>query len=269
MLATAQSGSDFQKLNTLVKEVAQSALDGLPIATQTLEIPIAPVQDYRALPPDTIAFVERGTLTVVHQGTVVSVLDKHDIVLPDTDYVPEHTIPLIFGSDTGATLRLYNKADLYQLMCENPERQALWAKAMSLHVSLLLRLNALHIRETFAGGTGSEYHAEGSIIIQQGDPADDIYSMIDGAAEVLVNDIVVGRIGVGEMFGTMAALTNSHRNATVRATEPCEVIRVPKERFFELIQSQPASVQSLLVDMAKSITELNAEIVRLRELLNN
>jgi len=50
----------------------------------------------------------------------------------------------------------------------------------------------------------------------------------------------------------------------VRALESCSVIRVPKDRFFELIRSRPAAVQGLLVDMAKSITELNEEVVALR-----
>ena len=88
--------------------------------------------------------------------------------------------------------------------------------------------------------------------------------MTEGLAEVLVNDMPVAKIRPGELFGTMAALTSSHRNATVRALESCSVIRVPKDRFFELIRSRPAAVQGLLVDMAKSITELNEEVVALR-----
>ena len=109
-----------------------------------------------------------------------------------------------------------------------------------------------------------EIYPVGSIIIQQGDPADDIFSMAEGLAEVLVNDMAVAKIRPGELFGTMAALTGSHRNASVRALKSCSVIRVPKDRFFELIRSRPSAVQGLLVDMAKSITELNEEVVSLR-----
>ena len=113
-------------------------------------------------------------------------------------------------------------------------------------------------------GGSSEIYPSGSVIIQQGDPADDIFSMVEGLAEVLVNDMAVAKIRPGELFGTMAALTGSHRNATVRAMESCSVIRVPKDRFFELIRSRPAAVQGLLVDMAKSISELNEEVVALK-----
>ena len=77
----------------------------------------------------------------------------------------------------------------------------------------------------------------------------------------------VARIASGELFGTMAALTNGYRNATVTALERCSVLRVPKDRFFEIIRTRPEAVQGLLVDMARSITALNGEVVTLRQRL--
>jgi len=44
---------------------------------------------------------------------------------------------------------------------------------------------------------------------------------------------------------------------------------VPTEQFFELIRSHPAAIEKLLVDMAKSITQLNEEVVTLRHRLQS
>ena len=97
----------------------------------------------------------------------------------------------------------------------------------------------------------------------QGERADFVFNMSEGVAEVVVDDVPVGRIGEGEIFGAMAALTHADRSATVRAKTHCSVVKVPKEQFTELIRSNPATIHSLLVDMANSIVNLNEQLVGL------
>ena len=85
--------------------------------------------------------------------------------------------------------------------------------------------------------------------------------MSTGVAEVIVNGVNVATIGSGEIFGAMAALTERDRSATVRAKTRCSVVKVPKDQFTELIKSNPATIHSLLVDMASSIVNLNEQLV--------
>lgn len=264
MLATAQSGADFKALNDAHKRSLRDALDGVRAATRTIELIGSPGAEFRAMPRELIGVVESGMVSVLNDNTVVSVLDAGDLVLPDTDYLPENVPPLRYGAEGGAVIRAFDRSALLQELGSDPDRMTIWNRAVSQHVTLLMRLNALHIREAIGLGGSPEIYPVGAVIIQQGDPADDIFSMTEGLAEVLVNDMAVAKIRPGELFGTMAALTATHRNATVRALQSCSVVRVPKDRFFELIRSRPAAVQGLLVDMARSITELNEEVVALR-----
>ena len=110
-------------------------------------------------------------------------------------------------------------------------------------------------------------YSPGAVIVQQGGPADDVFSMVAGVAQLLVDEQPVARIATGELFGTMAALTNGHRNAKVTALKRCSVPRIPKDRFFEIIRTRPEAVQGFLVDMARSITALNGEVATLRQRL--
>lgn len=264
MLATSQSGSDFKALNDFAKRAVQTLLEKAPVESRLLKLSAAPAAQFRTLPPDAIAVVEQGLVSVLHGTTVVAVLDAGDLILPDTEFLPDALAPLHFGSESGATLRLYPRALLLDYFRSDEAITRQWDEVCTLQVSLQLRLNALHIREAVGMGGSPEVYPAGAVIIQQGDPADDIFSMTDGLAEVSVNDMSVAKIRPGELFGTMAALTDGHRNATVRAVETCSIVRVPRDRFFELIRSRPAAIQGLLVDMAKSITELNEEVVTLR-----
>jgi CRP-like cAMP-binding protein len=88
--------------------------------------------------------------------------------------------------------------------------------------------------------------------------------MNSGVAEVLVDGVTVGRIGDGEIFGAMAALTHAKRSATVRAKTSCSVVKVAKAEFTEMIKHNPATIHSLLVDMANSIVNLNEQLVGMR-----
>ena len=69
---------------------------------------------------------------------------------------------------------------------------------------------------------------------------------------------------VAGAFGAMAALTHADRSATVKAKTACSVVKVPKEQFTDLIKSNPATIHSLLIDMANSIVNLNEQLVGLR-----
>ena len=129
---------------------------------------------------------------------------------------------------------------------------------------MMLRVTSAIAVEDTAASPGYEEFEPGEIIIQQGERADYVFNMSCGVAEVLVDDVTVGRIGEGEIFGAMAALTHADRSATVRAKTPCSVVKVPKEQFTELIKSNPATIHSLLVDMANSIVNLNEQLVGLR-----
>ena len=263
MLATAQSGSDFQIINERAQQAVQAVFADVSISSRVVMLEATPAAEFRAMSKDVVGVIEEGLVSVLYNNTVVSVLEPGDLLLSDLDYLPLNIDALIYGSEGGAQIRTYSKSELLTALAVDSDRMTQWTQAVSLQVSLLLRLNALHIRQAIGDGTPEVFPA-GSIIIRQGDPADDVYSMAHGVAEVLVNDIPVGIINSGELFGTMAALLGSHRNATVRAIESCNVVSVPKDRFFQLIRSRPAAVQGLLVDMAHSISKLNAEVVTLR-----
>jgi CRP/FNR family cyclic AMP-dependent transcriptional regulator len=104
----------------------------------------------------------------------------------------------------------------------------------------------------------------GEIIITQGERAQYVFHMTAGLADVLVDDVPVGIISPGEIFGAMAALTHADRSATVRARSRCSVVKVPTSQFTDLIKSNPATIHALLTDMANSIVSLNEQLVRQR-----
>lgn len=267
MLTTGQVQDDIGLLNSAARQSLSGVFVGLDIESNLVELPASRSVHFTPLPNHTIARVESGLVSVLHEQTVVGVLEPGDLVLGDSAQVPATVTALQFGSDEGATVRTWEQDSFLRAISNDTARQKHWLAALIQTQSLMYRMSGLNIQRQAGLGGDTEVYSPGAVIIQQGDPADDVFSMVAGVAQLLVDEQPVARIATGELFGTMAALTNGHRNATVTALERCSVLRVPKDRFFEIIRTRPEAVQGLLVDMARSITALNGEVVTLRHRL--
>ena len=265
MLTMGQVQDDFDLLNRAARQSLSGVFAGLDIESSTVDLPASRSVYFTPLPDNTIACVESGLVSVMHEQTVVSVLEPGDLVLGDSALVPTTVTALQFGSEEGATVRTWEQGAFLRAINADDARQRLWLAALIQTQSLMYRMSGLSIQRQSGLRGDTEVYSPGAVIIQQGDPADDVFSMVAGVAQVLVDEQPVARIATGELFGTMAALTSGHRNATVTALERCSVLRVPKDRFFEIIRTRPEAVQGLLVDMARSITALNGEVVALRQ----
>jgi NADH dehydrogenase len=84
-----------------------------------------------------------------------------------------------------------------------------------------------------------EHFEPGQEVFQQGDLGDRIYGILDGEAEVVIHDAVVARLGAGELFGEMALLDRTTRNATIRCSKPLSVWSLPGGELELLSRGMP------------------------------
>ncbi len=87
----------------------------------------------------------------------------------------------------------------------------------------------------------------GETIVQQGDPGDAMYVVLNGDAEVLLNSNgsrrPVANLHRGDVFGEMALVRHNERTADVVATSDVEVLAVD-ERFLQRIQRRYPRIAS-------------------------
>lgn len=105
----------------------------------------------------------------------------------------------------------------------------------------------------------------GEMIIEQGTVGLDVYNMLSGRADVLVDGVKVAEIGEEEIFGAVAALTEEKRTATVVANCPCFVIRVPTKSFKFLLKTRPDTVMKLVNDLSRAIIATNNRLLQLEK----
>ena len=95
----------------------------------------------------------------------------------------------------------------------------------------------------------------GQAIVERWDPGDAMYIIVSGAADVDVGGRF-HRLERGDFFGEMAVLAGKRREATVKAVEPVEALRIPADDFQVFLHDHPP----VAVGMLKSLVERLREV---------
>ncbi|RME23631.1 MAG: cyclic nucleotide-binding domain-containing protein [Deltaproteobacteria bacterium] len=104
----------------------------------------------------------------------------------------------------------------------------------------------------------------GDKIVREGEPGDALYVLLDGSADVFIDDMgtekKVGELEAGALFGEMAVITNQPRSATVVAREPVEVLRIPKREVLDVLKDYP-KLRELMARLGVRRTETNLKAI--------
>ncbi|MBP1804673.1 TIR domain-containing protein [Rubellimicrobium aerolatum] len=104
------------------------------------------------------------------------------------------------------------------------------------------------------------------ILIEQGADTNDVFLIIAGVCDVMVNGRTIAKRGPGEHVGEMAAVQPTQpRSATVRAGEKAVVLRLSEEAFSDLASRHPSIYRAIAQELSKRLLERNKTIGAYRE----
>jgi len=99
----------------------------------------------------------------------------------------------------------------------------------------------------------------GSAIIDQGGSDNDVYLVLAGSFDIVVNGRIIARRGPGDHVGEMAAIQPSQpRSASVVASTTSVVCRIPNAEFLELANRHPEVWRTLARELARRLEQRNA-----------
>ncbi len=102
----------------------------------------------------------------------------------------------------------------------------------------------------------------GLVLFHEGDPAKDMYVLLQGSAQVSVGGEVVEVAGPGALLGEMALVGVAVRSATVITRSDCRFIPVDRLTFDLLVRESPEFARYVMTVMADRLRRMNE---RLRE----
>ncbi len=93
----------------------------------------------------------------------------------------------------------------------------------------------------------------GQVVFNQGDEADQMYVVVDGAIDITVGGVLVGTAERGEAFGEMALIDQSRRSGTAVAKTDSRIVPVDRRRFLFMVTETPNFALQLMATLAERL----------------
>ncbi len=158
-----------------------------------------------------------------------------------------------YSQDQRTYDKLYAPAHNIYLESQKPE---FWFRRVNL-------FKALNDEEftLISSASDKRFFREGELIIKQGAQGSSMFLIAEGVVEVSLkndseNEIIVGNLTIGEVFGEMSLLTGAPRVATAKAKRPVVLFEVNKEIFSKILKNNDAVLESLSKILASRQLEL-------------
>ena len=115
----------------------------------------------------------------------------------------------------------------------------------------------VHVLEHFRDAPAIKAVPPGTVLCRAGDPADFVYILIDGQANLLVGTTVVEVAVRGNLLGEVALIDGKPRSATVVTRTQCRVLPIDAPQFGQLIRDLPGFSEYVMNAMAERMRRMN------------
>lgn len=122
--------------------------------------------------------------------------------------------------------------------------------------------------EGLAKGMRVRRFRRGETVFHLGDPGDALFIVMAGSIKITLpadtgDEAILTTLRPGDFFGELALLDGAPRSATAVAIEPTETYILARERFRELIATEPVMREALLATLAAEVRRLTHHVEEL------
>jgi len=122
--------------------------------------------------------------------------------------------------------------------------------------------------ERVAAGTRTRRFRRGEVIFHAGDPGDALFVLVSGEVKISLpsetgDEAIIATLQAGDVFGELALLDGAARSATASALSATEAVVLPRDRFRDLIATEPIVRDALLASLAGELRRLTVHVEEL------
>jgi CRP/FNR family cyclic AMP-dependent transcriptional regulator len=97
----------------------------------------------------------------------------------------------------------------------------------------------------------------GAVLFAEGDPATNMYVLLEGAADICIGDEIVESAVPPALLGEMALVDSTVRSATVVLRSACRLVSIEAPQFDLLVRESPEFARQVMTVMAKRLRATN------------
>jgi CRP-like cAMP-binding protein len=120
-----------------------------------------------------------------------------------------------------------------------------------------------------AGSLRERRYRRNETIFHQGDPGDALYILESGLVKIVLpspgpsDDAIIATLSRGDFFGELALLDGAPHSATAVAMEPTEALVLRRDRFEDLVETEPALRRALFAGLVAELRRLTGHVEEL------
>ncbi|HJL14456.1 MAG TPA: cyclic nucleotide-binding domain-containing protein [Sandaracinaceae bacterium LLY-WYZ-13_1] len=178
-----------------------------------------------------------------------------------------HTANERGGADniTALTVRATSPVPESKAQHERISRVTAELEALS-HIVLFSELDMKELVKV-ANAFDHRDHRADEVVVHEGDVAETLFVIVSGTASVTRNGTDIAILRAGDHFGEMALLSRRPRSATVRTLDPCSMLALERDRFYELMGADPVIAAKFLWRLAQTLSLRLDDVYLLQEQL--
>ncbi len=207
-----------------------------------------------------VYLVTEGVIYETFDEQLIVIHEKGDLVNADA---LSHLKVTAYITDFPATVDEYDGQQFIDTIAADKTKFQIWNQYLSCLSQSYQLLMSHFSRQDTEFLPEFRHYKKDKVIIEEGAESDEVFTLLSGSAKVIMNNEEVGEINKDEIFGAIATLTNTRRNATIIATTDCDTLVAKGENFRSLLSTRPDIVQKLITDMARTIVSSNEKIIEL------
>ncbi|TAH42296.1 MAG: cyclic nucleotide-binding domain-containing protein [Bacteroidetes bacterium] len=116
--------------------------------------------------------------------------------------------------------------------------------------------------DAFSNRLESSFYRAGTELIHKGDEGNSMFVIAEGIVKIHDGEHVIAKMAAGNFFGEFSLLDEAPRSMSVSAEGDIRVIKISRELFFELLQSQPEVAKKIISGLTRRLRNQNESIIR-------
>ncbi len=178
-----------------------------------------------------------------------ALFDNYRVEFPQyVELLAEAKASVLVAADSDGAHALSDTV-LCEFVAPVPERPLLTGKSSTLARTWPMSELPLDVVVAVADQMSEETYSPGDVLIRQGEPPERLLVLVDGDAEVHVQDgasnHTISRLAVPCLLGEMGILTTESCTATIIAKSPVRVLTLPAEKLLRLTVRYPVLLPAI------------------------
>jgi hypothetical protein len=260
MYLPQETSEEFRALDGRIKGLVSELLAAIPVARTRIKLPAESNIFQTPTNKGKLFRIQDGVLSYTLNRKILFHFEPGDLVGIEQLLTATDAEVL---SDFAIVVDEYEGKTLLGKIGQDPSLLKKWSELLTLHSTLFLALTRTLMNPPPVGSPDIVSFMPGEVIIAEGSSASEVLALVEGEAVAISQGVESGRIQAGQFFGVLSALSDTPRQATVKAATECMVMLLPRENFLHIIESKPATVLKMLQEMGEALVSSSGPSLQL------